>query len=192
MIPDQFHDFFLGAVTVGGALVGLLFVAISVRPGGVAIEGEAISRIRAIAALSALLDALFVSLIALLPSSHALGPSAIGLGASGLLSMLTLLAIAVAGHRQLAWFQSVRMVMLGLGQGATFVLQIVNGVNLRSHHNSISDVNTQAVLVIVLFAFGVARAWEYVGGQKTGVWGVFAETRRAVHPVSVTEKQADG
>jgi hypothetical protein len=29
MIPADYHDFFLGAVTMGAALVGLLFVAIS-------------------------------------------------------------------------------------------------------------------------------------------------------------------
>ncbi|MDT7560928.1 MAG: hypothetical protein QOI68_5398, partial [Pseudonocardiales bacterium] len=38
MVPTDYHDFLLGAVSMGAALVGLLFVAISVNPGGV---GEA-------------------------------------------------------------------------------------------------------------------------------------------------------
>src|SRR6201999_1891787 len=84
MVPDDYHEFFLGSVTVAGALVGLLFVAISVRPGGISDGDEAVaSRIRATSALVALLDALFLSLCALLPTK-AIGGTAVGLGATGL------------------------------------------------------------------------------------------------------------
>ncbi len=61
MVPENYHDFFLGSVTVAAALVGLLFVAISVHPGGLADDARVAMRVRATCALLAFLDALFVS-----------------------------------------------------------------------------------------------------------------------------------
>jgi hypothetical protein len=180
MIPDEYHDFFLGAVTVAGALVGLLFVAISVHPGGVAGQSGVVLRVRAGAALSALLNALFISLIALLPGK-ALGAAAIAVGISGLVSAVTMLLAVVTRPRELGGWQRARMILLLLGQCAGYVVEIVNGVHLRAHPGSESDVNTQAVLVIIFFALAVERTWEYVGGQRTGIWGVVDEARHAIH-----------
>jgi hypothetical protein len=47
MVPDEYHDFFLGTVTVAAALVGLLFVAISVHPGRLGDDGAVGMRVRA-------------------------------------------------------------------------------------------------------------------------------------------------
>jgi hypothetical protein len=179
MIPDEYHDFFLGAVTVAGALVGLLFVAISVRPAGVAGEAGVVMRVRAGAALAALLNAMFVSLIALLPGK-AMGGSAIGIGLSGVVSVLTLLVVIGFRRRELRPWELVRMVVLVTGLGTAFVIEVVNGANLRAHPGSVSDVSTQAVLVIIFFALGVERAWEYVGGAGNGVLALVDEARRGV------------
>ena len=39
MVPASFHDFFSGCATIAGALIGLLFVAVSVAPGKLAGRG---------------------------------------------------------------------------------------------------------------------------------------------------------
>jgi hypothetical protein len=173
VIPDSYHDFFLGAVTMGAALVGLLFVAISVNPGGAASSGKLTMRLRATSAFSALLNALFVSLVALLPGGT-IGGTVVGVAASGLLTLLGLLLMLVRKGRGTGTVQLLRMLVLTLGQGTIYVLQIVGGLDLHRNPGDVGEVETQAILIIVLLAVGVLRAWEYVGAGRLGLLATLA------------------
>jgi hypothetical protein len=53
VVPESFHDFFIGATSVAGALIGLLFVAISVAPAALTDKAEHLEqRVHAAAAMS--------------------------------------------------------------------------------------------------------------------------------------------
>jgi len=68
MVPPQFTNFFLASSGAAAALVGLLFVAISVAPEHIVQANAPIERqAMAASSFSALLNAFFISLGALIP-----------------------------------------------------------------------------------------------------------------------------
>ena len=84
MIPASFHDFFGSCATVAGALIGLLFVAISVSPGKLTgRSAEAEHQVKAGAAFSALVNTLVIALVAPLPGAS-FGTTVLTLAAAGL------------------------------------------------------------------------------------------------------------
>jgi hypothetical protein len=168
MAPAGYRDFFIAAITVTGPLVGLVFVAISVNPRGVGRSGPATMRIRAASSLSAFLDALFVSLVALLPNGS-IGVAALVLGLSGGVATITFLVLVIRERQEIRPSQLARTVVLSVGLSAAYVIQAIDGLRLLTGAANSREAGIQAYLVIAFLAFGVHRAWEYVGGRSTGV-----------------------
>lgn len=90
-MPDTFRDFLVASAGVAGALIGLLFVAISVRPEQIGEGGDASVRFRPSASLSALLNALLLSLLLLVPGTQ-VGAGVVAVGVVGLVAVVGLLA----------------------------------------------------------------------------------------------------
>jgi hypothetical protein len=68
MVPAIFTNFFIASAGAGGALIGLLFVAVSIAPENTIMEGAPVERqASAGSAFTSLLNAFFISLGALIP-----------------------------------------------------------------------------------------------------------------------------
>jgi hypothetical protein len=156
VIPAEFTGFFTAAAAAAGVLIGLLFVAVSLRtesvfaqgapPGGRALAGSA---------FTSLVNSFFVALVALIPRAS-LGQVAIIMAAISLFNTARL-------HRQVAR-QQIQLVLMVLGVG-TYVYQFVVGVMLVVNPHDSGQVFTMAYLVIASFAVALSRAWGLLEGR---------------------------
>jgi hypothetical protein len=174
--PEDFHDFYVASASVAGALIGLLFVAISVRPERLKEDRETHAhRVRAEAALTSFVNALTVSLFALTPGDL-LGGTAVAVALVGLLFVLG--SLVSVGRVRGVHVTEYRDTVFLIGLLVVFVLQLISGVILAIHPHRTGAAHTIGVLVIVCFLIGISRSWELIGGTNLGLFHEVARVAR--------------
>jgi hypothetical protein len=166
VIPDDFVAFFAAVAGASAALIGLLFVAISVAPQRlVETETRAESQTRAGSALIALMNVLIVATIALIPDVN-IGWAAIAVGLGGL-------AYAAARGRVLLAERGAEHIaswlLMVVGLVVVFGWELVAGVRLLGSEHNPGAVTTIAALLVASLSIGVGRAWRLVGMHDTGI-----------------------
>jgi hypothetical protein len=173
------HEFFAASASVAGALIGLLFVAISVAPERVlGPDASEVHGVRAAATLTAFTNALTVSLFGLIPG-YSVGAAATAVAAAGMLFIVRALIGVAPGWR--AKRVRLRDFSFLIGLIVVFVIQLIAAIELDGNRADMGSLHTICILVVVCFLIGIERAWELVGGPSFRLFGALFS---AAHGVS--------
>jgi hypothetical protein len=156
MIPVKFIPYFTASAAAAGVLIGLLFVAVALRPetvfgddappGGRALAGSA---------FTGLVNSFFISVVALIPEAN--------LGVVGVTMALISLLSTIRLQRRLVR-QELHLLLLIVSLG-TYAYQLVVGVILLINSADVSQVYTLSYLVVASFAVALSRAWALLQGK---------------------------
>ena len=183
---DSYNDFFAGSATIAGALVGLLFVALSIQPERNRDRHSVEHRAVAGTAFIALIDALFTSLIGLQPGAG-LRYGAIIFGALGLLSSINLSRRLWRARREVRlsrrWSTFMGFIMI------VYAAQLVVGL---SSIKPAAQASYTAAFIYAMFSLGIARSWELLGMQGTSLVETIREALPHAHPHGPGHPSAPG
>jgi hypothetical protein len=163
VVPANLHEFFAASSGVAGALIGLLFVAISVSANRLASEEAQAQphRIRASAALTAFTNALVVSLFGLLPGEE-IGWTSLAVSVVGIIFIAASITSLVRLRQ--ANLRTARDLLFLVGLCVVFAIQLTQGwAVIRDPANS-GAVDNIAFEVVFCFLIGINRSWELIGG----------------------------
>lgn len=151
MVPHSYATFFDAASQAAGALIGLLFVVIALSPGKmIGPRADVASRRLAVSSFTGLVNAFFVSLLALIPGHHNIGYGAAVVAAISLFHTLRLHLGAPGAKHVVAFAASMLAYGIELGVAIAFI---------ANPHNS-ELIDYLAFVLIGCFAVALNRAWQ--------------------------------
>lgn len=164
MVPLSYANFFMASAGAAAALVGLLFIAISIAPEQtISSNASARRQTAASSAFTALLNAFFVSLVALVPNVN-LTWVMLTIGGIGILNSLVLVGSLFRSKEQ--WQVVMRGVFLILGSITLYSYEVYDGVLMLHAPDDSSTVLIATLLMIGCYGLGLARSWEILGGRN--------------------------
>ena len=161
MVPPNYSIYFMTMAPVGATLFGLIFVVISIAPASIVTASAPLERQgKALAAYSALLNPVIISLFALVPHQQ-IGLVVIALSLIGLLN--TLIMVPTLVQHAVQWSARSRNSLFLLAGFLLYGSETYAAVRLLQSPTDSSALNALTDLLIIISVFGVARAWELVG-----------------------------
>ncbi len=164
-MPAEYQTFFVASTQASAALIGLLFVSISIAPqrvfGGTA---EALRQAQAQSAFTALANIFFISFASLIPGV-AIGIVVTGIAAVALLQTLSLLSLARSWRAERVLRRSV---LLFVGSLAIYGGEISLGITLWRQPHALGALSGLLEILLGGYAIGLGRAWELLGAPRSG------------------------
>lgn len=163
MVPPEYANFLIASTGASAALLGLLFVSVSIAPERVFGESaKAGHRALALSSFTALANAFFISLSGLIPNVP-FGLFVIIVGGVALSQSLSLLATARDWRLER---RLLRGVILFAASVAVYGSELVIGIDLYVNKPSPELITALLQLLLAVFAMGLARAWELLGAPR--------------------------
>lgn len=192
MVPPEYANFFVASASAGAALVGLLFVSISIAPHHT-VKGSAPLERQAAAgnAFTALITAFFISLGALIPGAF----SYVAL----VMSALALVNTISLGRRLLkqwsGWQSLLRRGFLVLVSLVVYAYEGYFAARLVTFPVEVGDIAPMASVLMGIYGLGLIRAWELLGARRYGLAGWLSllqdvEDEQVEQPAQATDEAA--
>ncbi len=191
MVPPEYANFFIAATGAGGALIGLLFVAVSIVPertvkASAPVESRAVSS----STFVALFNTFFISLAAVLPHWNI---SYIVFFVS-LIGVLDSLSYAWNMLRPWpSWQNVLRRIWLTLGSLFLYTYELVIAIQLLTSPADASLVLTLGKIIFGMYVVALLRAWDLLGAQRATSIGGWLNPLYEVNkrPLIVNTDQSD-
>ena len=167
MVPAEFQPFFTASVAASSALIGLLFVGVSVDP--VRVFGEkadARRQAQAVSAFSALANAFFISLTSLI-QGIIVGLVVSLVATASSLQLLGLLVRVPPDRGGLA--ESLRGALLFLASAAIYGGELYLGILLWTKPAETAALTGLLEVLLGAYAIGLGRAWQLLGAPRIGL-----------------------
>jgi hypothetical protein len=156
VVPGNFTGYFAATATAAGVLIGLLFVAVALRPDSIFGEhAPAAGRAQAGSAFTALVNCFFVSLVALIPQA--------GVGGVSVIVAIIALSATYRLHREVAK-QELQLWMLTISM-AMYLFQFGVGLAVLFDESNTGLVYWVAYIMIGQFSSALGRAWSLLEGK---------------------------
>jgi hypothetical protein len=164
VVPAAYSSFLVASTQASAALIGLLFVAVSIAPERVFGPGaQSTRKAMALSSFTAMANVFFVSFGSLIPDL-AFGTIVVAAGivaASQTLSLLSLVGSWRAEGSQL------RGIALFAISGGIYAFEIVIGLQLLYGTPDKALFTELETLMLGIFSIGLARAWELLGAPHS-------------------------
>jgi hypothetical protein len=175
VVPPEFLNFFIASTSAGAALVGLLFVAVSIAPEQMVTRRAPVER-QAVAgsAFTALINAFFISLVALIPHFN-IGTLIVPF------ICLCLATTLIQAWRLLrlpkGWQSFLRRAFLVVLSLVLYGLELLDALHLSFGPSQVGDLYGLIFVLVGVFALGLIRAWELIGVHRYGLLGWLSPLR---------------
>jgi hypothetical protein len=182
MIPNAMDNYFLASAGASAALVGLIFVAISLWPREKMIGAPPAWRAVAGGSFLALINAFFVSLSAL--------NTGLNLGWAGLaMSLIGIVNSSLLGFPLLRptpnWKEQIPVILANrlmvFASLAVYAAEGYFGVRLLVKPDDALASEGIAMVLVLLYALGLIRAWELLGVEQIGLRSWLNPLQQLVH-----------
>ena len=161
----EFETFFLASSGASAALIGLLFVAVSIAPEKVfGSDAEAVRQAQALSAFTALANAFFISMASLIPDIK-IGIVVTIVAFASAMQTLALLTLVKHWRAQSIVY---RGVVLFLGSALIYALELAVGIQLWVAPGNRGSLDGLLELILGAYAIGLGRAWELLGAPRSG------------------------
>ena len=168
MVTAEYQPFFTASVAASAALIGLLFVSVSIAPERVFGEqSEAVRQAQALSAFTALSNVFFISMLALIPNVI------FGLVVWIVSLPAAVQTVALLRHAR-RWRQTgivVRGLVLFLASAVIYGYEFALGIQLWRDPKSVGILINLLFVLVGAYAVGLGRAWELLGAPRNGlIW----------------------